>query len=94
MKCASLLTAIIIATTLAIPTVMLAQTPTSNSPTAPVTGMKPDRTTAPSGVRETMKNRETMKRQKRAQCRAQAKAEKVSLLKRPAYVKTCVARSS
>ena len=67
-----------------------AQSPAVNSSTAPVTGMKPDRTTAPLGLREAMQKREAVKRQKRAECRAKAKAEKVSLVKRPTYVKNCV----
>ncbi|MEA2981516.1 MAG: hypothetical protein QOF09_3339 [Alphaproteobacteria bacterium] len=94
MKHASFLIAASLAVMLAVPATGLAQTPTTNSPTAPVTGMKPDRTTAPTGVREAMQKREAVKRQKRAACRAKAKAEKVSLLKRPAYVKNCVAQSN
>jgi hypothetical protein len=70
----------------------LAQSPAGSA--APVTGMKPDRTTAPLALREAMQKREAVKRQKRADCRAKAKAEKVSLMKRPAYVKRCVAQSS
>lgn len=62
--------------------------------TAPVTGMKPDRTTAPRAVREAMQKREAAIRRKRAECRAEAKAEKVPLLRRPAYVKRCVAHSN
>jgi len=68
----------------------LAQAPTSNSDMAPVTGMKPDRTTAPLGVREKMLAKESAVRKKRAECRASAKAEKVPLLKRVAYIKRCV----
>lgn len=90
MKRFSLLMAASLAVALAAPAAALAQTPTNNSPTAPVTGMKPDRTTAPAGVRETMRAKEAVIRKKRAECRAQAKAEKVSPLKRPAYVKKCV----
>jgi len=94
MKRASFLVVVGLAAILAVPGVGLAQTPTTNSPTAPVTGMKPDRTTAPGGVREAMQKREAVKRQKRAECRAKAKAEKVALMKRPAYVKKCVAQSN
>ena len=90
MKRASLLVAVGLATMLAVPTVGLAQAPTSNSATAPVTGMKPDRTTAPGGLREKMMSKEAAVRAKRAECRANAKAEKVPLFKRPAYVKKCV----
>jgi hypothetical protein len=62
--------------------------------TAPVTGMRPDRVTAPRWMREGMQKREAVKRKKRAECRAQARAEKVPLFKRPAYVKRCTTQSS
>jgi hypothetical protein len=87
---ASLLVAAGLAALLAVPAVGMAQTPTTNSPTAPVTGMKPDRTTAPAGLREKMRSKEAVLREKRAECRANARAEKVPLFKRPAYVKRCV----
>ena len=90
MKHASCLVAAGLAAMLAVPSFALAQAPTSNSATAPVTGMKPDRTTAPKGVREKMQSREAVLRAKRAECRANAKAEKVPLMKRPAYVKRCM----
>lgn len=92
MKCASLLVAISVAMSLVVPPESLAQPSTID--TAPVTGMKPDRTTAPLGFREAMQKREAVKRQRRADCRAKARAEKVQLLKRPAYVKRCVAESN
>ena len=41
-----------------------------------------------------MQKREAVKRQKRAECRAKAKVEKVSLVKRPAYVKNCVTQAN
>ena len=94
MKYASLLVAVSVTAMLAAPSVVFAQSSNTNSPTAPVTGMKPDRTTAPLGVREAMQKREAVKRQKRAECRVKARAEKVSLLKRPAYVKNCVAQTN
>jgi hypothetical protein len=90
MKHASFLVAAGLAALLAVPAAGLAQTPTTDSPTAPVTGMKPDRSTAPSGLREKMMSKEAVLRAKRAECRASAKAEKVPLLKRPAYVKRCM----
>ena len=90
MKRASILAAAVLAAVLAVPAAALAQAPTGNSATAPVTGMKPDRTTAPKGVREKMQSREAVLRKKRAECRANARAEKVPLLKRPAYVRNCV----
>jgi hypothetical protein len=92
MKCASFLVAISVAMSLGILPESSAQPRTID--TAPVTGIKPDRTTAPRGVREAMQKREAVIRQKRADCRAKAKAEKVSLMKRPAYVKRCVAQSN
>jgi hypothetical protein len=73
----------------AVPVVVLAQ-----APPAPVTGMKPDRTTAPLGVREKMREKEAVQRKKRAECRAKAKAEKIPLTKRPAYVKKCRAEGN
>ena len=90
MKRASLLVAASLAAMLAVPAAVMAQTPTTNSPTAPVTGMKPDRTTAPAGLREKMRSKEAVLRKKRAECRANARAEKVPLFKRPAYVKRCM----
>ena len=92
MKFCSLIIAASVAVVLTAPSIVLAQSSTTNSPTAPVTGMKPDRTTAPAGMREAMQKKESVKRQKRAECRAKAKTEKVSLIKRPAYVKNCVAQ--
>jgi hypothetical protein len=67
---------------------------TSPSDTAPVTGMKPDRVTGPRWLREGMAKREAVKRQRRAECRAKAKAEKVPVWKRPAYVKRCRAEAN
>jgi hypothetical protein len=87
---ASFLVAASLAAVLAGPAAGLAQAPATSTQTAPVTGMKPDRTTAPSGVREKMRSKEAVLRMKRADCRAKAKAEKVSLFKRPAYVKRCM----
>lgn len=94
MKRASLLVAAGLAVTLAVPAIGLAQTPASSAQTAPVTGMKPDRTTAPLGVREKMQSKEAALRTKRTECRAKARAEKVPLLKRPAYVKKCRAEAN
>jgi hypothetical protein len=81
--------AAILTVMLAVPVVGLAQ-----APTAPVTGMKPDRTAAPLGVREKMREKEAVLRKKRAECRAKAKAEKIPLTKRPAYVKKCRAEGN
>jgi hypothetical protein len=67
---------------------------TANPDAAPVTGMKPDRVTAPRWLREGMQKREAVKRKLRAECRAKAKAEKVPLWKRPAYVKGCTMKAS
>ncbi|MCX7313510.1 MAG: hypothetical protein WCG92_02635 [Hyphomicrobiales bacterium] len=91
MKYASFIAAASVAAILAMPAAGLAQQPTSNSPNAPVTGMKPDRTTATAEARKAMQEKEAVLRKKRAECRAKAKAEKVSLIKRPAYVKACMA---
>ena len=90
MKRACLLVAAGLAVALAVPVVGHAQAPTTNNPNSAVTGMKPDRTTAPTGLRQKMHEREAAVRAKRADCRAEAKAAKISLLRRPAYVKKCV----
>jgi hypothetical protein len=94
MKRASFLVAAGLAAVLAAPVATLAQAPTSSNPNAPVTGMKPDRTTATTEARKAMQEKEAVLRKKRADCRAKAKAEKVSLVKRPAYVKTCMAQAT
>jgi hypothetical protein len=67
---------------------------TAATDTGPVTGMRPDRVTAPRWMREGMQKREALKRKRRAECRAKAKAEKVPLFKRPAYVKSCTTQSN
>jgi hypothetical protein len=79
---------------LAIPAAAVSQTPATSTQTAPVTGMKPDRTTAPLGMREKMLSKESVLRKKRAECRVKAKAENVPLFKRPAYVKKCRAEAA
>jgi hypothetical protein len=63
------------------------------SPTAPVTGMKPDRTVADPATRKAIRDRLTALRQKRAACRKQARQQKISLLKRRAYVRGCMSHS-
>jgi hypothetical protein len=62
------------------------------SATAPMTGMKPDRTTADAATRKAMQQKEAALRQKRADCRKQARQEKISFLKRPAFVRDCMSR--
>src|SRR3954453_18342900 len=62
------------------------------SPTAPVTGMKADRTIADPATRKAMRERQNALRQKRAACRKQARQQKIPLLKRRAYVRACMSR--
>ena len=62
------------------------------SPTAPVTGMRPDRTTADAATRKAMRENENALRQKRAGCRKQARQQKIALLKRRAFVRACMSR--
>ena len=64
----------------------------ATSTTAPVTGMKPDRTTADAATRKAMRQKEAALRQKRSACRKQAREQKVPLLKRRAFVKDCMSR--
>jgi hypothetical protein len=94
MKRASFLVVAGLAAMLAVPAIATSQTSISSAQTAPVTGMKPDRTTVPLGIREKMRSKEAMLREKRAECRAKAKAEGVPLFKRPAYVKKCRAEAN
>jgi hypothetical protein len=90
---ASFLVVAALAGVLAAPATGASQTPTTSTQNAPVTGMKPDRTTAPLGMREKMRSKEAVLRKKRAECRAKAKAESVPLYKRPAYLKKCRAEA-
>ena len=88
--------AMLIATTVivasAAPGELLAQgTPTS--PAGPVTGIKPDRTIADPATRKAMRDKRAALRQKRADCRNQARQQKVPLLKRRAFIKDCASRS-
>src|SRR5262249_5897957 len=73
------------------PVASLAQAP-ATSPTAPVTGMKPDRTTADTATHKVMRAKEAALRAKRSDCRKQARQQKVPLLKRRAFVKACMSR--
>ena len=91
MKRFSILIAIIVIAASAIPIFSFAQGSLPSS-TAPVTGMKPDRTTADTATRRAMQQKEAALRQKRADCRRQARQQKVSLLKRPAFVNDCMSR--
>jgi hypothetical protein len=90
MKRFAILIAITAVAALAVPAIGIAQAPTDM--TKPMTGMKPDRTTADAETRKAMREKEAAMKKKRADCRAKAKAEKVSLFKRPAYVKECMAQ--
>jgi hypothetical protein len=92
MKCFAILIAISVIVALAAPVTSLAQSP-ATSPTAPVTGIKPDRTIADPVARKAMREREAALQQKRADCRKQARQQKVPLLKRRTFVKNCMSRS-
>ena len=81
--------AVIVASTA--PGELLAQgTPATSGP---VTGIKPDRTVADPATRKTMRDKRATMAQKRADCRKQARQQKVPLLKRRAFVKDCMSRS-
>jgi hypothetical protein len=86
-RLATLIAALLLAA-LVVPDIASAQAPAN--PNAPMTGMKPDRTTATTSTRKHMQEKEALLRKQRAECRAKAKAGKVALLKRPAYVKKCM----
>src|SRR6266571_1931221 len=97
MKYFAMLIAIAVIVTSTAPGGLLAQsTPTSTptSPAGPVTGIKPDRTIADPATRKAMREKRAAVRQKRADCRNQARQQKVPLLKRRAFIKDCVSRST
>ena len=66
--------------------------PPGQSGTAPVTGMKPDRTTADRPTRQAMRQKEAELRQKRAACRKKAREQRISLLKRRSFMRGCMSR--
>ncbi|PWT92380.1 MAG: hypothetical protein C5B56_02345 [Proteobacteria bacterium] len=100
MKCFTMLVAIVAIAASAAPGKSLAQAPgttpppVTNPPPAanppPVTGIKPDRTIADPATRKAIREKDAALRQKRADCRKQARAQKVSLLKRNAFVRACM----
>jgi hypothetical protein len=92
MKYVAMLIAIAVIVTSTAPGALLAQS-TPTSPAAPATGMKPDRTIADPATRKAMREKRAALRQKRADCRNQARQQKVPLLKRRAFIKDCVSRS-
>jgi len=92
MKCFATLIAISVIAASAAPVEVLAQSPPPG-PVAPVTGMKPDRTIAGPAARKATREREAALRQKRADCRSQARQQKVPLLKRRAFIRNCMSRS-
>ena len=92
MKYLAMLIAIAVAVASTAPGELLAQgTPTS--PTAPATGIKPDRTIADPATRKAMRERRAALQQKRADCWNQARQQKVALTKRRAFVRDCMSRS-
>jgi hypothetical protein len=84
--------AISLIVTLSAANLSFAEGTASSSADAPFTGMKPDRTTADTATRKSMQQKEATLRQKRADCRKQARQEKISFLKRPAFVSECMSR--
>ena len=92
MKYFATLIAISVIAASAAPVEILAQSSPTN-PVAPVTGMKPDRTTADPATRKAMREREAALRKKRADCGSQARQQKVPLLKRRAFIRDCMSRS-
>jgi hypothetical protein len=75
----------------AIPQLIYAQTLPPSTET-PMTGIKPDRTVADKTTRQVMREKEASLKQKRSECRKQAKMQKVSLLKRRRFIHDCMSR--
>jgi hypothetical protein len=92
MKWFAILVAIAVIVASATPGELLAQS-TPTSPTEPVTGLKSDRTIADPATRKAMREKRAALRQKRADCRNQARQQKVPLSKRRAFIKDCASRS-
>jgi len=74
-----------------IPQLIYAQTSLPSTET-PMTGIKPDRTVADKTTRQVMREKEASLKQKRSECRKQAKMKKVSLLKRRRFIHDCMSR--
>jgi hypothetical protein len=55
-----------------------------------MTGIKPDRTVADKTSRQVMREKEAALKQKRSECRKQAKIQKVSLLKQQRFIHDCM----
>ena len=92
MKCVAMLIAIAVGVASTAPGELLAQG-TPSSPTTPATGIKPDRTIAEPATLKAKRAKRAAMRQKRADCRNQARQQKVSLTKRRAFIRDCMSRS-
>ena len=68
---------------------VIAQTSPSSTE-APKTGMRPDRTIADEASRKAMREKRAALKQKRSECRKQAKAQKVSFLNRRRFIRDCM----
>jgi hypothetical protein len=86
----AILIAIIFVSASAMPALVHAQTAPATTE-KPMTGMKPDRTVADKAQLQAMREKEAAKK-KRAECSKQAKAQKVPLTKRRAFIHECVSR--
>jgi uncharacterized protein involved in copper resistance len=90
MKRYAVLIAAFLAASIAAPHPVLAQGQPPADKSQPMTGMKPDRTTADTATRKKMQSKEAGLKKKRAGCRSQATAKKVPVLKRHAFVEKCM----
>ena len=68
----------------------LAQTPAPPTATEPITA-RPDRTTADKATRAEMARKRAALKQKRIDCRKQASAQGLHLIKRSRFIKQCMA---
>ncbi|HTM74809.1 MAG TPA: hypothetical protein VL198_16410 [Pseudolabrys sp.] len=87
----AILIAIIFVSASAMPALVHAQTAPATTE-KPMTGMKPDRTVADKAQLQAMREKEAALKKKRAECSKQAKAQKVPLTKRRAFIHECVSR--
>jgi hypothetical protein len=66
--------------------------PSPSSTETPKTGMRPDRTIADQASRKAMREKRAALKQKRSECRKQAKTQKVSLLNRRRFIHDCMSQ--
>ena len=89
MKSSLVVVVTIVAASIILNNPVFPQTSPSSTET-PKTGMRPDRTIADEASRKAMRDERAALKQKRSECRKQAKTQKVSLLNRRRFIHDCM----